>query len=1824
MAARSHIGIAICCLAASAALAFSAAGQALAAPSATGVHQSRAVARATAMTMAGAGAGTLTMSAGDASASGGAKLALSSAGAGVSTLGAGGWQVQSSAPRTGWTTGHGATADGGQISMPGFSTAGWLPVRADDAGAVGTEVEALLQNGVCPDHPSLEPVNQSADDPASVFYSNNMQRCFGAPMTSVGADTDPLFDVPWWFRTDFTSSLRPGQDAKLVINGVVGQADLWVNGTEVATEATVEGDYNTYTFDVTNLLRPGANSLAFEMFPNNPTAMFTLDDVDWNQIPPDNNTGIQFPVELHVAGALGISNSYVTQDDAADLSSASLTVHADVTNNSATTQAGLVTAQISPPGGGYAISVTRSVRLAGGESRTVTFRPDRFRQLVIRHPQLWWPYQMGGQPLYTLSASVSADGGLSDSAEPVPFGIRSVTTYLTAPSALEPSGARVFEINGVPFDYRAGGWSENLFLHYSATDLSDQLALIKSMGLNGIRTEGKEMPQDFYNQMDRAGILIDAGFQCCDKWQPSGSGRGVTAQEFHVMYQSSLTIGEQLRDHPSVLNFSWSDNQPINEQEVASLDGFNQAGFQEPIISSAEYNSSGILGPSGEKEGPYDWVPPNYWYDTTHSSNNGNDNDSTLTNVGGSFGFDSEQGSGDTVPTMDSIDRFMSPADQSALWQQPDAHQYHTNYESTSGEHSGYSFGTLDNLDVAIKNRYGAWSSLPQFVTEGQVQNYEDIRSQFEAYIDHWNNTPTPSTGTVYWQLNKGWPTLLWDLYNYDYDEAGSYFGAKKANEELHVLYAYDTGQVTIDNLSGVRQAGLTVQSKVYGLNGHVLDNQTAHGLALAPQAVSNGVLTPSVPETTKPPTPAKTYFVELVLRQGNTVVDRNVYWLSTQPDVIDWNSTEGNPQANNGHPLSQYADLTGLKTLPTESLQVAAGTTRASGGDLTTTVTITNPSSNSAVAFFLRADVRKGSRDGTAKAGHNQVLPITWSDNDITLWPGESQTLTATYHSSLLGGSTPVVSLSGWNVPNQTAAAPHSRAAQIAVAAAATTQKVQNFGVADGTPGDKGSAQPGHGATPGSAIAPAKTGVTARSLRLGYTTTTSHAGSGGPAWSIKSVTSSPGTTPSTSFTQGDDADTYTITVTNTGKKATDGTTPVTLTDVVDPNIAMSSIRGTGWTCDTSNDPTETCTETGGAGGGPAVLAPEQSYPPITLTAAVPLPAGFGTQDSTSGLHVTNAVTVTGGSRSGPSASIASATPIVGVPDLTADNAIDGAFRQGDTGDQYQITVINTGGGPTSGSASSPITATITGLPTGETIRALYGSGWSCSLTAITTRVTEPADTCYRTDPLPGENGEDPPITVVVSVANNAPATGNETVLVSGGGDASSPASVATATTILQAADLTAASAHSGNFAQGDKADNYTLTVADVPGPNSAAGGPSTGLVTLTDSLPWGLAATAMSGQGWACNVAAITCYRSDALAAGSAYPPITLTVSVAANAPATVTNSVTVSGGGMTAGANSSTSNGGQSGTDPTTITQSGPAGTPPTPPARPVLSVTSNHSGSFSEGDAADTYTLAVPDAGGAGPTSGMVVVTDTLPAGLTPTRMSGGGWTCSLAPATLPPTVAARRSSVLNTYEPQPTCYRFDALAAGKSYPPITLTVAVANDARPGVSNSVSVSGGGNSGIAVGTDPTNVAQVAQLSVTSIDSAAGIPYAPFIAGGAGQDTYNITVANDGFGATSGPITLRTDLPPGITARSESGTGWTCHVSTATCRTDPGVTLAAGAQSQLTLTVAVAADAPVSTQTLIQASGGGALAAAEIDENNHYNAVTTGGAYIDPTYIVP
>lgn len=229
--------------------------------------------------------------------------------------------------------------------------------------------------------------------------------------------------------------------------------------------------------------------------------------------------------------------------------------------------------------------------------------------------------------------------------------------------------------------------------------------------------------------------------------------------------------------------------------------------------------------------------------------------------------------------------------------------------------------------------------------------------------------------------------------------------------------------------------------------------------------------------------------------------------------------------------------------------------------------------------------------------------------------------------------------------------------------------------------------------------------------------------------------------------------------------------------------------------------------------------------------------------------------------------------------------------------------------------------------------------------------------------------------------------------------------------------DLTITKTHTDPFISPSSGNTYTITVSNS-GTDSTSG-----TVTVVDTLPAGLTATDMSGTGWACTLATLTCTRSDTLASG-AYPAITLTVDVAAGLGGTsVNNSVDVSGGGE-----SDTTN--DTATDLTNLS------------APPDLIVTKSHVGNFTPGQVGATFTITVSNIG-AGASSGVVSVVDTLPAGLTATAISGTGWTCQLAP-----TIG---------------CTRGDALAATTAYPTITLTVDVAANPPQQVINQVDVSGG-----------------------------------------------------------------------------------------------------------------------------------------------------------------
>ncbi|MCW2904496.1 MAG: glycoside hydrolase family 2 sugar binding [Streptosporangiaceae bacterium] len=882
-----------------------------------------------------------------------------------------GWKIQSSAV---------AGTSGAQISRPDYSTTGWLPIEQP-----GTVMAGLLENGRYP----------------GIFYSDRLKT----------VPTDQ-FNVNWWYREQLTVHPRKEGRTFLIMNGVLGTADLWVNGTKVADRSRLQGAYSRLEYDITPYVRDGANAIALDVARNDPKRQLTDSLLDWNPPAPDHNTGLRFPPQLAQAGQISLRNVHVNQHNAKDLSASDLTVKADLRNDTTSAQRAALSQTITH--GATHVALTTQVTVPAKSTRTVTLTPAAHPRLHIARPDVWWPYQLGGQPLYHLETTVRVNGQVSDRfAED--FGIRTVTSHLTrvVPGKTHaPHGYRQFVINGVPLVIRGGGWSPDMFMRYSPQNIRDQLSYVKNLGLNTLRIEGNLPPDDMFAQMDREGILAMTGWQCCTRWEDPSSN-WPEALKANAADQASR-VAEWLRNHPSVFTFlHGSDEAPDAAKESIFLSAFDAADWQTPQVASAEYKSSPRLGPAGVKEGPYNYVPPGYWWAKGPQTAG---TDPTFTNAGSAWGFDTETSAGNTVPTQDSLNRFLTTTEQKQIWDLsstngpgtgPDLFHVYPTYNSYTKT------ARMGQYNTPLWNRYGHWSDMASYQKIAQMGGYEVTRAQFEAYIGHFKDPANPSTGVIYWMANKAWPSLHWNLYNYDFDQPGVYFGALKAGEPVHIMYDYADGSIKVANLTGAGQTGLTASARFIDLDGTVKSTDRTQVSDLASQDVRT-VLTPAVPSGI-----SRTYFLELTLTRQDKTVSRNVYWLSTKPDVVDWSKTLG---AGSGAVFEPggYADLTGLRDLAPAVVRVSAST-RREGGDAVTTVTIRNAGNRPVPAVFTRADVRRGTAGGRALGGDDQVLPITWNDNDVTLWPGQSQTLTARYRASELRGGSAVVSVTGRNVPDAT-----------------------------------------------------------------------------------------------------------------------------------------------------------------------------------------------------------------------------------------------------------------------------------------------------------------------------------------------------------------------------------------------------------------------------------------------------------------------------------------------------------------------------------------------------------------------------------------------------------------------------------------------------------------------------------------------------------------------------------------------------------------------------------------------------------------------------------
>ncbi|HEX7576770.1 MAG TPA: beta galactosidase jelly roll domain-containing protein, partial [Verrucomicrobiae bacterium] len=349
-----------------------------------------------------------------------------------------------------------AQSEGGAISVAGYRDAQWHPIHRMPA----TVLEILQEDGI---------------------YSNLY---VGTNMLAVPQD---LYQQDWWYRTTFKAPA--GDFFTLEFPGINYRAEIWLNGQKIADNKQVVGMYAAHEFNVTPWIKRGSrNVLAVKVTPERliqdvdgvELADSWFDWINWKYLGykgrkrvntgagvsfvPDRNAGVWKPVYLRVTGGVSINHPLVNSELLLAESTAKLTVFANLRNLSAQPVSGTLKGTISRPGKST-IQIEQTVtNLSAGEDREVGFTPEKFPELVVKNPDLWWPYTMGTPALYDLQLDFVRSETLSDSSH-IRFGIRKITQLRDNDESfpdIGKGGNFYLQVNGRDFLVRGGDYTPDL------------------------------------------------------------------------------------------------------------------------------------------------------------------------------------------------------------------------------------------------------------------------------------------------------------------------------------------------------------------------------------------------------------------------------------------------------------------------------------------------------------------------------------------------------------------------------------------------------------------------------------------------------------------------------------------------------------------------------------------------------------------------------------------------------------------------------------------------------------------------------------------------------------------------------------------------------------------------------------------------------------------------------------------------------------------------------------------------------------------------------------------------------------------------------------------------------------------------------------------------------------------------------------------------------------------------------------------------------------------------------------------------------------------
>lgn len=853
----------------------------------------------------------------------------------------------------GWELGNSTQVLESDVSVfnQNFDTREWY-----NATVPGTILTTLVEQGVYPD---------------PYFGLNNM------------SIPDTLAHMKWWYRVNFEAPANSaGKQIRLQFDGINYRAEIFLNGKKLGnmTGAFIRGE-----FDITSLLNhSGKNVLAVLISPpDNPGisheqsmlagqglngGQLSLDgptfiaSIGWDWVPGirDRNAGIWQDVKLKVGGDVAIGDPHVITDLALpDTTKATVKIITPVKNLTNKTVSGTLQAKFE----GVDISLPYTLRAK--EEKTIVFDPADFKELNIKNPRLWWPNGYGAPDLYNLE--LRADNGQTFSdLKKLRFGIRELSYELmintkdkgshrvaytpvdvdnnnrpifdfervvivgdpkqkrTVPTLYEgvredaifeqlsnndPVGQYfVFRVNGVRVFIKGGTFGmDDGMKRISREKMEPYFKLHKDANFNLIRNwVGESTEELFYALADEYGMLVWNDF-----WITTDDT--VEPNDYDLFMKNATDVVRRYRTHPSIA--IWC---PRNE-------GYAPEGM-EPLLAKMMAKEDPTRHYHGNSRflnsinsGPYGYFKDQSRYFTEIAE-----------------GFNTEFGA-QAIPTANTIRKFIAPED---LWPINDVWAYHDLHHTT---HFFKDF-------IAAVESYGVPNSMEEFSKKAQMVTYDTWRAMIEAWNSRmWNNT----TGLIMWMSHPAWPSMTWQTYTYDYETPGSYFGAKKAQEPIHIQMNMPDDKVVIVNSTRNDYKNMSATVRYYHITGKEYLSKTEKFDVPANSKVDCFVVdrvTDDIPKYT---------LARLELRdsKGN-LVSVNDYWKN-------W----GNINANQA-----------LNALGKASLKLSEKKSKTGGIYI---YEIENTSGEFAIAVKLNA------KD---KASGEIILPAYFSDGYINLLPGEKR----------------------------------------------------------------------------------------------------------------------------------------------------------------------------------------------------------------------------------------------------------------------------------------------------------------------------------------------------------------------------------------------------------------------------------------------------------------------------------------------------------------------------------------------------------------------------------------------------------------------------------------------------------------------------------------------------------------------------------------------------------------------------------------------------------------------------------------------------------------